>query len=141
MNAKQKVIIADSSAIICNGLREMLSQSAIFDVIGTATDAVHLDRLLCSRQPDIIIVNPQMLDLRKRTCVERLQADASCNCVLAMVYQFVDPDVLKLFAGSINITDDEEHIIKRLQQCSQSPETEHIDASDLTEREREIWSL
>ena len=115
---KTKVLIADYSAVICAGLREVLQASAQFEVVGQTDDLQQADILSSTRHPDLVLVNPQMLDSRKRS--------------------FVDPDVLKSFHAVVNITDSEEQIVRKLQQRMQQSSPDHADGNELTVREKDI---
>ena len=135
---KTKVLIADYSAVICAGLREVLQASAQFEVVGQTDDLQQADILSSMRHPDLVLVNPQMLDSRKRSFVDRIVSDTGCSAVAAIVYQFVDPDVLKSFHAVVNITDSEEQIVRKLQQRMQQSSPDHADGNELTVREKDI---
>ncbi len=141
-NAKKihKVIIIEPSDIISCGLKKLLETGKEFEVIATFSDGCHYSEKISSLRPDIIILNPLVIDFRQRLCIENVVAGICPARLVALVYQYVDSEVLKHYRAVLQITDDREKIVKKLLQLADMPEenAEIPEGSELSDREKEI---
>ena len=55
-----KMLIADDSAIVRRGIREILSTQSEFEVVGEATNFNETDRLIKALNPDVVIMDIHM---------------------------------------------------------------------------------
>ena len=55
-----KMIIADDSAIVRRGIREILATQSEFEVVGEATNFNETDRLIKDLNPDVVIMDIHM---------------------------------------------------------------------------------
>ena len=60
-----RVVLADGHPIVRYGLREMLTLEADFEVVGEASNAQEVARVVDETRPDILIVDVRMVDLSR----------------------------------------------------------------------------
>lgn len=135
-----RVLLIEPSAIIAAGLQELLKSNREFEVIATLADCNHSTERIRSLKPDLIILNPLLVDYKHRHCAEELFDLASPIPLIALVWQYIEPETLKHYQAVIDIADSREKIIKKLQQVTQNfhPQPEIPEGNELSEREKEI---
>ncbi len=139
---KLKVLIAEPSQIVAEGLQSMFSDCAKLEVSGIVEDMEKLEERIMSRHPDIIVINPGILPYTR-------QFPASFNfpegCfAVALVYQYFEPSFLRNFDAIIDIRDSKHDIIStllNLEQVDIHKKDASEGASELTKRERDILVL
>ena len=139
-NKKYKIILIEPSAIIATGLQELLKSYKDFEIIGVFADCEHYSEHITRLHPNILIINPAVIDFRHRHCLEDL-FDSSESCsLIALVYQYVEPEVLKHYHTTIDIRDSKDKIIKKIESVANTAtvSSEQPDAAELSEREKEI---
>ncbi len=57
MEGKRRILIADGSEEICQGLKRVLEQTPQYDVVGVANDGAQAVELLQRLEPDVLIVD------------------------------------------------------------------------------------
>lgn len=134
------VIIAEHSEIIRKGLLDILEKSGLFDRIREVACAANLMELVNRYQPEVLFVNPGMVDSHFR---DQLKSDDGHRPRLAaIVYSFHDEAVLEVFDELIPINDTRAKIIRKLNSLvnktpGKNPETDH----GLSARETEVLKL
>lgn len=139
-NKKYKIILIEPSDIITAGLQELLKPYKEFEVISVFADCDHYSEHIHRLHPDILIVNPLVVDFKHRHCLENI-FDNTENCsLIALVYQYIEPEVLKHYHATIDIRDNRDKIIKKIQQVAgtTNPTNEQTETTELSEREKEI---
>lgn len=140
MSRRYKIVVIEPSVIVTEGLKMLLASSPEFEVADSFTDMVHIaDRIQVCR-PDIVLINPAIVDFQKRFLVRNLFPGLSDVVLIALVYGYVEPDVLKQYQGSIHIYDDHARILKNLRQAVEQGQVkvDAVENYDLTDREKEI---
>lgn len=135
-----KIVIADPSVIILNGLTVMLQELTDYDVVLASTDLHTLIPRMHILNPDILIVNPLMIDYGKRMMVRELFSDLPHTRIVALTNGFVESQQLRQYHGIIEITDDLQRIKSTLNQVRNvlaTPDDEP-DISPLSEREKDV---
>lgn len=140
VNKKYKIILIEPSDIISSGLQEILRPHKEFEIISVFADCDHYSEHINRLHPDILIVNPLAIDSRHRQCLENIFDNTSFPCLIALVYQYIEPETLKRYPTVIDIHDNRDKIVKKIQQAAGTPvrPTETPEASELSEREKEI---
>lgn len=139
-NKRYKIILIEPSDIITAGLQDLLKPYKEFEIISVFADCDHYCEHIHRLHPDLLIVNPLVIDFKHRHCLENI-FDNTTNCILiALVYQYVEPEVLKHYHSIIDIRDNRDKIVKKIQQVvhTTSSVTEQTETTDLSDREKEI---
>lgn len=140
VNKKYKIILIEPSDIITAGLQELLKTYKEFEITAVFADCDHYSDHIHRLRPDILIINPSVVDFKHRHCLETI-FDNTTQCQrIALIYQYVEPEVLKHYHISIDIRDNRDKIIKKIQQVAHAtnPEVEQAENNELSEREKEI---
>ena len=66
MNTNKRIVIMEPYAMIAQGLRLMIDDIKGYEVSAIIADSHYIERIAPSH-PDIIIVNPSLLDIKKRS--------------------------------------------------------------------------
>ena len=91
-----RIVIVEPYSIIAQGLRLMIDDIKGFEVSAIIADSHYMERIATFR-PDIVVINPTVLDMKKRGEIDELAAKVPQAALAALVYQFVDPEILKCF--------------------------------------------
>jgi len=139
MRNRLRVVIAEPSAIVADGLRVMLDEAGGFQTVGTVFDPLILDERLKVLDADIAIINPSMIDIRGtrnlRTALPSLQTVRSA----AVVYSVFDDELLRRFDTVFKIVDAPSSIVAKLRRLAETEPDGRVDnCYELTEREEEI---
>ena len=89
------------------------------------------------RKGDIVIVNPAMIDTKKRGELDDLAQRLPNVAFAALVYQYIEPDVLRYFKTTIDISDSRERVAVKLRQMLETAEPA-TESTELSDREKEI---
>lgn len=139
MNEVLRVLIAEPSAVVADGLRMLLENAGGFCVAASIADLSILDERLRIADADIAIINPSLIDPR---CAHNLKGTfpALQNVkTLAMTYSVFDDELLRQFDAVAKIVDSPSSITVKLRNIAAEESDCRSDNSyDLTERERDI---
>ena len=109
---KQRLLIVEPSELIIEGLKSILDGQIRFKVLEPEMSADHLEERLLAAHPDIVLMNPTLVDNPTR-----LRGDQPLALV-ALVYQYVERDVLKNYDAVVDIRDSRAVILETLAQVS-----------------------
>lgn len=142
MNPREKyrIAIIEPSALVQEGLKSMLGGNPEFEVSACVNEPGYLHEHLWRVRPDVLLVNPSVVDFSKRSHIRTALGIGSEVPVVALLYQYIDEDYLKQFDGSIDICDDHARLFRKLRHVLGSGRTpaEGTGGYDLTDREKEI---
>ncbi len=135
-----KVVIADPSVIVLNGLTVMLRELPDFDVVFQSTEMRTVSTRLRVIRPEIFIVNPIMIDFSQRRMVRTMFGDLPDTKVVALVSSFHELHVLRQFHGVLEINDDLQRVKSLLNQMISQSKSEEPDndPSLLSNREKDV---
>ena len=136
MNTNKRIVIIEPYAMIAQGLRLMIDDIKGYEVSAIIADSHYIERIAPSH-PDIIIVNPSLLDIKKRGEWDEIVQRLPNTHFAALVYQYVEPEVLRHFKATIEISDSREKIAVKLRQLLEVGE-QPTESSELSDREKEI---
>ena len=90
--------------------------------------------------PDLIVLNPALVDYSKRNTFRSLIPDAQNIPIVALVYHYFDQQWLRSFNGVIEINEDAEKINNQLTDALNSftEPAESSELYELSDREREV---
>lgn len=135
-----KIVIAEPSVIIRNGLEKMILDLPDYETVAQSGDLQSLSarlRIIC---PDVLIVNPQLFDFSKRKVIRSLFEDIPNTKIVALVSSYFDSQMLRQFHGVLEINDDLQRIKFTLNQVvsQNNPEESDADSVLLSDREKEV---
>lgn len=136
---KYRLIVIESSPIVTAGLKTFMETQPEFEIVQCFTDFSHYLERSASLHPDILLINPALIDYQKRLNIKSLLPHQDLLLV-ALVYTYVDNEVLKQYNGRIEINDDVAGIVRKLKQVIENStvNAEISDGYELSKRELEI---
>ena len=140
MKPKLQVLVAEPSDIIREGLRVLLDDDEF--VLQAPLRELPMDfaQRIARSQPDILILNPTLLNTPPRMQLVSIQQARTSMAVVALVYQYVDPSLLSQFKTVLDIRERGSRVAQLLRQC-RAPEAEDEEGYELSERETEVLVL
>lgn len=140
MNSDFKIILADPSPIILRGLSDIISEIAGYQVVLHSSDVLVVASRIHLLNPDVLIVNPTMIDYPKRLKIRELFSDFPDMKLVALVSAYFDEQVLKQYDGIIEINDNEHRVKSTLNQTVSLNKNHNVDndSSVLSEREKSV---
>ena len=137
---KAKILLVEKSPIVAQGLTALLNEGASFEVAAVADSLDRIAERLIVVKPDLIVLNPQLVDYSKRHSFRALFQDSPQVPIVALLYNYFDQQWLRSFNGIIEITDDRKKIESHLTEVLQADNTpsDGPDLYELSEREREV---
>ncbi len=141
---KLKILIAEPSQIIVEGLQSMLHDSPRLDVVSTVGDMSVLDERIMAHHPDIVVLNPCLLPYYSEMPANIDLPDGVF--LVALVYQYFEPSYLRNFDAVIDIRESKQSIISTLTNIDRLTDdggrnATSSDATELTKRERDVLVL
>ncbi|MBR6758343.1 MAG: response regulator transcription factor [Bacteroidaceae bacterium] len=136
MTNNKRIVIIEPYSMIAQGLRLMIDEIKGYEVSAIIADGHYIERVAPLR-PDIVIINPSIIDIKRRGELDELAQRLPGSTFAALVYQYVDPDVLRYFKTTIEISDSREKITLKLRQLLESSE-QVTESTELSDREKEI---
>ena len=136
-NKSYRIVIIEPSMIISTGLKKLIETRNEFEVVAVVADCFHCLERINHLNPDIIVINPSAVELKKRQHLEELFEGVKDTAFVALVYQYIDPDILKQYHTTIDIADDGDKIAQKLLHSIDTP-ADLLDKNELSEREKEI---
>lgn len=137
---KNKILLIEQSDIVVQGITALLHNNPDFEISATADSLDRITERLIVVKPDLIILNPLLIDHSKRNSFRASFQECPQTPIVALVYSYFDQQWLKNFNGIIEINDDRKKIENHLTEVLQA-DNNHGDGPDvyeLSEREREV---
>ena len=144
------VLIVEPSEIIVEGLRTMLEQAGGYNLLAPMHDASSLEERLPVLRPDMLIVNPTLLDFSSKQQLAALSAARPKMSIVALVYQYIESGVMDNFKYVIDIRQTRSLVLSLLKTAVESTNTttrkenSPVDISDdyeLSNREMDVLVL
>ena len=128
---KLRLLIMEPSEVITEGLKAILDGQIRFKLLEPETDVDRLQERLTASRPDILLINPTVVDDVTGLRDERPMA------IVALIYQYVERDVLKNYDAVVDIRDSRAVIIETLAQALPG-ESASRNNYELTKRETAV---
>lgn len=129
----------ESSTIVAEGLKSVISNIGDVEIIDTVSDPELLRMKISTLSPDILIINPMMLDVNTRHSIRSTFGLPEEMTVIAESFSLPDPEILKHVHTFINIFDSKNTIISKItESVSDKKSIPDNEIDGLSEREREI---
>lgn len=140
MKNKCKIILADPSPIILCGLSAMITELPDYDIVLRTSDLHVMANRIHLLNPDLVVLNPLMIDYTKRLMLRELFSDFPDLKFIALVSAYIDEQILKQYDGIIEMNDNTQRIKSTLNQVvsAANKHQNENDTSVLTEREKAV---
>ena len=143
MSHKLAVLVVEPSDIIREGLASILSHDDDIYLLAPLRDADDLALRLPTIQPDLMIINPTLLPCPARVQLSNIQVACPNMPVVALLYQYVDPQLMQGFKYVLDIRENGNRIAQYLHECmpeDSDPESAQ-ECYELSDRETEVLVL
>lgn len=136
-NKALRIFIIEPSPLVTAGLRSILGAHSSLQVVGEFPDTNRIPEKLATLRPDLVVINPTVVDFHKRGSIRQLFPDIP---VVALLYTYLGHDTLQQFQGVIELYDLPVRILETLRSAASDPVAEENiqDGEELSEREKEI---
>ena len=133
-------LVVEPSDIIREGLKALLGDEFVLQA-PLREVPVDMPQRLMRQQPDILLLNPTLLNTPARMQVVSLQQARPSMAIVALVYQYVDPQVLSLFKTVLDIRESGSRVAQLMRECCQPEQEGGEESYELSERESEVLVL
>lgn len=141
MKPKPNILIVEPSDIIRAGIEALLPEGQ-FSVLAPLRDyPSDLPQRLARLQPDLLLLNPTLIPSPARMQLAALTQARPSMSVVALVYQYVEPQLLEAFRSVLDIREQGSHVAQRLRECCQSDRETVEESYELSDRETEVLLL
>lgn len=140
MSNHYKIVVADPSPITLIGLAYMINELQDFEVVLKSTDMHTVMTRIHLTNPDILIINPLMIDFSKRMMLRDVFRDLPKMKVVALTSVYFENQLLKQYDGVIEINDSLQRIKSTLNQVVKTARKSMDDneSTMLSDREKEV---
>lgn len=139
---KRSVLIIEPSEIIYKGLSAIISDSTTLHILQQIDNTDNLENRLTLLKPDLVIVNPTLFSAHKHLTMNPITEILPDIPVIALVYQYMDYDTLKLYNGVIDIRDTAGKITKAITNSFFAEKNDDSqETSELSDREKDVLIL
>lgn len=137
---KIRILLIEKSPILAQGLQSLLQTGGRMEVVAVANSLDRIQERVVLNSPDVVILNPLLLDYSKRLVFRSLFQDKPNIPILALVYSYFDKQWLGTFDSVIEIDDDRFHIEKKIEEVLEVSrgKNDSMEIYELSDREREV---
>ena len=141
MKPKTNLLIIEPSDIIRAGIEALLRDDQ-FSLLAPLRDyPSDLGQRIARLQPDIILLNPTLIPSPARMQLATLSQTRPNMAIVALVYQYVDPQLLEAFRTVLDIREQGSHVAQHLRECCQPEHDTVVENYELSDRETEVLLL
>ncbi len=141
MKPKANLLIVEPSDIIRAGIESLLDRDQ-FALLAPLRDyPADLPQRLARLQPDLILLNPTLIPSPTRMQLAALTQARPSMAVVALVYQYVAPQLLDAFRTDLYIREQGSHVSQLLHECCQADSDAATESYELSDRETEVLLL
>ncbi|MCD8100947.1 MAG: response regulator transcription factor [Alistipes sp.] len=135
-----RVALVEPSPIVATGISAILSQSGGHEIAGIIPDNSYMAERLRMLAPDIIILNPSLLDRSRNQPIRTTYPIFNDSLLIALVYELFPEPLLKQFDGIITVHDEPRQIARKIRTAmdERSGNEDTNIGNDLSDREKEI---
>ncbi|MDR1346093.1 MAG: response regulator transcription factor [Bacteroidales bacterium] len=141
MSRKQRILLVENATIVAEGLQAIIATMQGFEVVDTEENMEWIFERITVFKPDIIIINPSVIDFSRRMNVKILFQNFPQLPVVALLHNHYERQLLKQFHECIDIEDDKKKIEQKLRALSpqKAPNDEALTSCyELSARETDI---
>jgi len=139
MGKRYKIVLIEPSPLISSGIACFLSDNMDFDVVGIFDSFDKSIEKLQALKPDMIIINPSVIDFGKRYMIKSLFQSYPSVILIALVSNYVENALLKQYHAVIEINDNKQKIESKLRESLTNANVNEIkDNYELSGREIDV---
>ena len=140
------VLIVEPSEIIVEGLRAILDDAGGYNILSPLHDVSLLEERLPVIRPDLLVVNPTLLGQNPRMQLAAIAAQHPNMKTAALVYQYVEPEVIVCFKHVVDIRSTRSALLSLLKTALNEPAEIHrnndtVEDYELSDRETDVLVL
>lgn len=140
MGRSYKIVIVERSAIIAEGLKSILSHGHDYEVVCVVDSLRALVERAFMLDMDVVVVGAQ--SYVEGTALRSLHEKMSGVALVLLASVVREEDVMRQFDSVINIYDNPQQVVKKLNSAIEQSQTNpYSDSHELSEREREVLIL
>lgn len=140
MGRSYKIVIVECSAIIAEGLKSILSHGHDYEVVCVVDSLRALAERAFMLDMDVVVVGAQ--SYVEGTALRSLHEKMSGVALVLLASVVREEDVMRQFDSVINIYDNPQQVVKKLNSAIEQSQTNpYSDSHELSEREREVLIL
>ena len=133
---KYRIVLIEPSEIVAAGIGAIIDKNPEFTVVQTLNNPGYLNA--GSRDIDIIIINPEVIDYNERLDI-RSYLGGTEAAIVALTHSNYEENVLRQYDECIGIYDNAARIVQKLRSALESnAENPKSDINELSGRERDI---
>ena len=133
---KYRIVLIEPSEIVAAGIGAIIDKNPEFTVVQTLNNPGYLNA--GSREIDIIIINPAVIDYNERLDI-RSYLGGTEAAIVALTHSNYEENVLRQYDECIGIYDNAARIVQKLRSALESnAENPKSDINELSGRERDI---
>lgn len=134
-----RVLIVEPSPTVAAGLQSQIDKAAGFTVVECLSDAAILsDCRLDAIAPDIILLNPSVVDYAKQNALRVAIPSLTRYRTIGIIYNSFLNDVLAQFDVTIGLGDSYSSIMKKLREVASFDNSPRQERDELSQRECDI---
>ncbi len=141
MSRKIDIMIVEPSDIIIEGFTSIFNDYNDINIIATLSDTEILHEKIISANPNIIIINPTLLNSLEKQKLNLLIQNRIDTSLIALIYQYVEPSSLQIFDKTIDIRAPKSSIVQTVRECYGSQKDKISESYELSERETSVLVL
>lgn len=141
MKSSIDTLIVEPSEIVRTGLQMILDEDGTFRLLSPLYDAVILEERVKTLQPDLLIVNPTLMMPPALLQMASVQQAKPNIAIAALVYQYVEPELLQRFKAIVDIRERRSQIVTVLKEEVKRVKEMEDENYELSDREREVLVL
>jgi DNA-binding NarL/FixJ family response regulator len=145
MTSRKKVLIIEPSVVIVEGLVKILNESTQLEICPPLHDIESLKRRIAAGKPDLLLLNPTLLPAAsRRQALNNLMQDYPNVAVVALVYQYVEQEMLRMCHGIVDIREERNRIFEILLESTSPLKSDDLPDDlnyELTKRELDVLVL
>ena len=141
MESRKTVILVIPSDIVARGLEGILVDSGEFVVEDILKDlSRQAEARLKLIDPDLVIIDPSVLDFKSRKDGRSRLADICDSIVVAISGPGLTEEAIRQYDGSVSLYDNREDVLRKIRSSMESTQSEPMvsDGGELSSREKEI---
>lgn len=134
-----RTVIVESSGVVARGVKEILTDTDKFTVVGVCDDLSYCVDRLSMWSADVILVNHSVVDCSFRLSVKTKYPELQHAALVAILSNLHDVDQLRQYDAVISIYDTPTKIVKSIADAVEKHSTEpKTESAELSGREKEI---
>ena len=134
-DVRHRVVLVESSEIVAAGIAAIIGRSPEFVLVQSLANPGYYNS---NEAPDIIVVNPAVIDYNDRLDIRSCFGGADC-AIVALAHGNYEENVLRQYDECIGIYDNAARILQKLKSAVDvNAQTPKGDINDLSSRERDI---